>query len=198
MENVNLIEYLLIFYITTLPVIIGGVLNMFVVKSKYNNHLPIDNFYICKDGRRLLGENKTVFGFQSMIIMCMITSVLWGYVCKIDSIGKYNLLYFSNPNIEIFNLEIGFVLGLVYMLFELPNSFIKRRLNITAGKTDKGLKGIIFYIIDQIDSLIGVCLIYKIYTNYRMIDYILFIIIGALTHIVVNLILYGLKVRKNI
>ena len=198
MENVNLIEYLLIFYITTLPVIIGGVLNMFVVKSKYNNHLPIDNFYICKDGRRLLGENKTVFGFQSMIIMCMITSVLWGYVCKIDSIGKYNLLYFSNPNIEIFNLEIGFVLGLVYMLFELPNSFIKRRFNISAGKTEKGLKGIIFYIIDQIDSLIGVCLIYEIYIHYRLLDYMLFIVIGALTHIIVNLILYRLKVRKNI
>ena len=150
MENVNLVEYFLYFYVTTLPVIAGGILNMFIVKSKYNNHLPIDNYYICKDGKRLLGNNKTVFGFQSMIIMCMITSVLWGYVCKIDSVAKYNLLYYNNQNMEIFNLEIGFLLGLMYMLFELPNSFIKRRLDIRDGKTDKGLKGIIFYIIDQI------------------------------------------------
>ena len=171
---------------------------MLAVKSKYNNHLPIDNYHICKDGRRLLGENKTIFGFQSMIIMCMFTSIIWGYICKIDCIGKYNLLYLSNQNIEIFNLEIGFLLGIVYMLFELPNSFIKRRLNISAGKTDKGVKGFIFYIIDQIDSLIGVCLIYEIYINYRLIDYVLFIIMGALTHIIVNLILYMLKVRKNI
>ena len=100
---------------------------------------------------------------------------------------------------EIFNLEIGFLLGLMYMLFELPNSFIKRRLDIRDGKTDKGLKGIIFYIIDQIDSLIGVCLIYKVYIDsYRWCDYYLFIFIGALTHIIVNLILYKMRVRKNI
>jgi len=32
------------------------------------------------------------------------------------------------------NALVGFALGFAYVLFELPNSFIKRRLDIAPGK----------------------------------------------------------------
>jgi hypothetical protein len=38
----------------------------------------------------------------------------------------------------------GASLGLVYILAELPNSFIKRRLDIAPGKNATGIKGIIW------------------------------------------------------
>ena len=84
------------------------------------------------------------------------------------------------------------------MICELPNSFIKRRINIIPGKTDKGIKGILFFVIDQIDSLIGVFFVLMLLNNMSFYRYLLYLFIGALTHIVINLILFCLKIRRNV
>ena len=59
----------------------------------------------------------------------------------------------------LYNILIGFLLGLGYSLFELPNSFIKRRLDIKPGKTTNGFKKMFFIFLDQADSVFGVCLV---------------------------------------
>lgn len=84
------------------------------------------------------------------------------------------------------------------MISELPNSFIKRRLNIDAGKTDSGIKGFLFFVIDQIDSLLGVMFVLFLFSDFSFWKYLGYVALGALTHISVNLILYLTKVRKNI
>ena len=84
------------------------------------------------------------------------------------------------------------------MLCELPNSFIKRRINIIPGKTDKGIKGILFFVIDQIDSLIGVFFVLMLFNGMSLSRYFLYLCIGALTHIIINLILFCLKIRRNV
>ena len=96
------------------------------------------------------------------------------------------------------NAIIGAVLGLAYVVFELPNSFIKRRLKIKPGKTAKGIKGMIFFLIDQIDSIIGVTLVLCIWYKMTAFQFLLFVFLGAITHIVINLFLYYIKIRKNI
>ena len=83
------------------------------------------------------------------------------------------------------------------MICELPNSFIKRRINIMPGKTDKGIKGIIFFVIDQIDSLIGVFFVLMLFNGMSLSRYLLYLFVGALTHISINLLLYGLRIRRN-
>lgn len=186
-------------YITMMPLILSGIFNMIFVKSslykKYN--YPIDNYIVLKDGKRLFGNNKTIIGFISMIVFSICFQVLWGLYCL-------NLMKLSNEWYNIFentilnNVKIGFYVGFIYMLFELPNSFIKRRLGIQEGKTDIGLKGIIFFIVDQIDSLIGVFIFLKLYSNLNIYQYFEYLLLGGLTHIIINLILYIIKVRKNI
>ena len=89
-------------------------------------------------------------------------------------------------------------MGLAYVVFELPNSFIKRRLKIKPGKTAKGIKGMIFFLIDQIDSIIGVTLVLCIWYKMTAFQFLLFVFLGAITHIVINLFLYYIKIRKNI
>ena len=84
------------------------------------------------------------------------------------------------------------------MIFELPNSFIKRRLNISAGKSGKGLIGIIFFVVDQTDSMLGVMFVLALFTDIGIWGYWQYVITGIFTHIVVNFILLMLKVRKNI
>ena len=84
------------------------------------------------------------------------------------------------------------------MLFELPNSFIKRRINIIPGKTDKGVKGVVFFVIDQIDSLIGVFLVLKLLSGIIWSKYFLYLLVGGLTHITINLMLWLIGIRRNL
>ena len=44
-------------------------------------------------------------------------------------------------------------MGVTAMLGELPNSFVKRRLDIAPGKTTSGVLAVLFYVWDQIDLL---------------------------------------------
>ena len=60
--------------------------------------------------------------------------LFWNLIINIvqnDEIWSFGFTY---------NLLIGALLGLFYALFELPNSFLKRRLDIKPGKTIKGKK----------------------------------------------------------
>ena len=133
-----------------------------------------------------------------MIVFYAIFQVLCGVVCNTLELNPYNELYNIYENSFVFNLIFGLIAGFIYMLFELPNSFIKRRIDIQAGKTDKGIKGVAFFIVDQIDSLLGVMLLLTLCSNIGFYGYVRYLLVGALIHIVINIILYLLKVRKNI
>ncbi len=89
-------------------------------------------------------------------------------------------------------------MGLAYVLFELPNSFIKRRMDIPSGKTVSGTKGRIFFLIDQVDSLFGVAAVFAALYPMPLWQYFLYILLGAVTHIAVNSILYAAKIRRNL
>lgn len=187
-------------YITMLPVIIGGILNMIFTKLPLYKRLktPIDGNLHLKDGKRLFGDNKTWIGFFSMIVFCCLAQLLEGKVLEITGMSNRNEFYLCNENTILYNIMIGILLGFVYMLFELPNSFIKRRLDIPAGKTIKGGRGIFFFLFDQIDSLIGVMLILYIVSEISVAKYLLYVLLGGFTHICVNAVLYAFKIRKNL
>lgn len=82
------------------------------------------------------------------------------------------------------------------MIFELPNSFIKRRLNLTPGGKNKG----IFFLLDELDSIIGAIIalnfIYRLNINLIM----LLIIIGGLLHYATNILLrhFGYKNKLSL
>ena len=103
----------------------------------------------------------------------------------------------DRENTIMYNAVIGVMFGFVYALFELPNSFMKRRMDIKPGKTTNGIKKILFVFIDQADSIFGcvlvVCLVYKMSIQF----YFLYVLVGALTHIILNILLYLVKLRKN-
>jgi hypothetical protein len=94
-------------------------------------------------------------------------------------------------------LLVGFLLGLFYALFELPNSFLKRRLGIVPGKTIKGFKKVFFIILDQADSIFGVALVVWMFYPLGIKKYILYIFIGTITHLIINMLLYFAHLRKN-
>lgn len=187
-------------YISLMPVIFTGILNMIWCKMPVLKTLnqPIDKGKSLKDGNRILGSNKTWKGFVGYIIFAVICTVIWGVISKNSSyLSQNNYFYVHHENRVLYNFVIGALLGLAYALFELPNSFIKRRFGIEEGKPANGISKYFFVFLDQADSILGcvlvLCLVYKM----TVLAYFGYVLIGAATHIVINILLYFVHLRKN-
>ncbi len=186
-------------YLTMSSVIVGGILNMVFTKTPlYRKHCsPIDRGRTLKDGKRLFGDNKTWTGFFSMIVFTCAAQIIKGLILSACGGEQLDEFYLRHENTPVYNMSIGAALGFIYMLFELPNSFIKRRIDIPPGKTVRGVRGAAFFIYDQIDSLIGVMLLLVLVSGISWGKYLLYILLGGVTHIAINLLLYLIKVRRN-
>ncbi len=187
-------------YVTIMPVILGGIGNMIFTKTNLykKNAKPMDGNRCLKDGRPIFGENKTWIGFWGMIAITGAMQILWGILSNVAEINELNQLYTYWNNNIVYNGIVGLLFGALYVLLELPNSFVKRRLNIDAGMTDVGIKGKIFFVIDQFDSIVGIGIALGILARISIIEVFMYILLGGITHILVNLILCRLKIRKNI
>ena len=150
-------------YVTAMPVILGGVGNMIFTKTPlYKNHrAPMDGGRVWRDGKRILGDNKTWIGFVSMTALTAASQVAWGKYCAIRGLNALHDLYRVQENTLALNLVSGTLYGLAYAVCELPNSFVKRRFDIRPGKTESGAVGKVFFVVDQIDSLLGVFLVLR-------------------------------------
>jgi CDP-archaeol synthase len=65
------------------------------------------------------------------------------------------LLDYANPAV----VGLGLAVGSAAMLSELPNSLLKRQLRIGPGAVGRRTASVVFYVLDQIDMLIGVWLV---------------------------------------
>ena len=186
-------------YITLLVPIIAGIINSIFCKTSLLNKLKVPMDFNKKffDKKRIFGDNKTWKGFIGYIVLNIIFSVLFGFVWKLTKLEHLNFFYINHSNTILYNIIIGFLIGLFYALFELPNSFLKRRLDIKPGKSTKGFKKVFFIILDQADSVFGVALVVWMFYPIGIKVYLLYILIGTLTHLLINMLLYFLHIRKN-
>ena len=120
-----------------LPLVIGNVAHMIIVKKNYIKALSIPI------SSKLFGTNKTYRGF-------LVLPVLSGFIAYLNAI-IFDSLQIANR----YALFIRIGLGFAYMLFELPNSYLKRKLGIPQGTSSNKYK-ILQLCIDKIDSLVGV------------------------------------------
>ena len=196
-------ETIIMMYITFVPLIATGIFTMIFCKAKVcmKLNVPIDRGKCLKDGKRILGDHKTVKGFIGYMLIGLICNAIWGIICSIiPYLEAHNFLYVNYQNTLPYNILMGQIIGFAYAFFELPNSFIKRRLDISPGSTlqSKKILKYIFLIIDQCDSIIGCVLVVWAVYPLGIANYILYVILGLITHMVFNVLLYILKVRKTI
>ena len=159
---------------------------------------PIDGGKNWTDGKRIFGDSKSVLGFWLMTLLGGFMELFWGLLLQGLGETKRSLLYLYFENAPGFNFLIGMLFGFLYMLFELPNSFIKRRLSVSAseqGDRRRGLK-LIFFILDQIDSMLGIMLCLGILVHLTPVQTVLAIFLGGFTHVLVNCLLILFRVRK--
>jgi CDP-diglyceride synthetase len=182
-----------------LPVVLGGVLNMVWVKLPLMKALkiPIDAGKTMKDGHRLFGDNKTWKGFIGMILF---TSLSAGFLLTVFGSAYDNLTIGIVPYGADFlgaSYVYGAILGLFYVLFELPNSYIKRRINIQPGTNGSGIAGKLFTVVDQADSVIGCAVALLLFSRINLIDFWALIIIGTVAHYVINILLYFGRLKSQ-
>jgi len=106
-----LLVFLIPVYIAnSAPVVLGG-------------GAPMDFRAVLSDGRRVLGQGKTIRGF--------VGGVLAGTVAGGIIAAAYQLPYFAGPSEQF---VAGFVLSLGAMVGDSFGSFAKRRMDIESGK----------------------------------------------------------------
>ena len=186
-------------YVTLGPVILAGIFNMIFCKLNVlkSIQIPMDGGRVLGDGNRIFGDNKTWKGFLGYLIFGTVFTVIWGFAIRNTSLNSLDFFYVNNENTLGFNIVVGLLLGFAYALFELPNSFVKRRLGITPGKPATGIKKAVFVFVDQADSIFGCALVVWLFYDLGILRYLGFVVVGAVTHIVFNMLLYFAHLRKN-
>lgn len=126
------------------PVIGAALVHVAVIRLRLLQRLaaPLDGGRTCR-GRRWFGDNKTWRGAAVMIGASTALAPLQGLA--------------RAPSLEYFDYGqapmplVGALLGLGFILGELPNSFLKRQRDVAPGARG----GMFFILLDQVDSLVG-------------------------------------------
>lgn len=174
---------------------------MKLLKSSWleNWQAPMDGGRNWRDGNRLFGANKTWRGAMGMVLCSVIAMVLWGLVGRIfPYLERHNHFYVLHQNTVLFNLFVGSLLGIAYILFELPNSFIKRRLHIAPGKAAYVTSPWKHMWLDQMDSLFGCAIVLWFFYPLGIGLYLGYVFLGAATHLLINVILVKIGWKKSI
>ena len=142
------------------PLLVGLALHGFCIKYDALAFLcrPIDRGRKFR-GKRIFGDNKTYRGVVVVSLGTVIgfglQSLLLHRIASVRTVELFDYTFFKS-------VALGGAVGIAAMLSELPNSFIKRRFEIVPGRAAKGWKGVVFYVYDQIDFLLGSWLVLAI------------------------------------
>ncbi|HTE50792.1 MAG TPA: CDP-archaeol synthase [Kofleriaceae bacterium] len=137
-----------------LPVILGGLTHVAVIRAGWFAGLavPLDGGLTVRS-RRLLGDNKTARG---ALVMIAATSAWTAAQWLLHRAGVAPWSWHPLHPSGIALWRFGPLMGAGYILGELPNSALKRQLDIAPGAPAPGPRRALFWVLDQIDSFAGV------------------------------------------
>jgi hypothetical protein len=139
-------------------------------------------------GRRVLGDNKTWRGALCMTVgVVLATLVLWQWGWWRDQLPDE--VSSSAP------LLVGLLIGLGTVGGELPNSFLKRQLDIAPGRRRHSPGGVALAVLDQGDLVLGIWVaLLPIWTMPVWLAAIAFAAVSAV-HMAINVIGYAVGAR---
>ena len=148
---------------------------------------PLDGGWMWR-GRRLLGDNKTWRGALCMTAGVVVATVLlWQWNWWRDQLP--DSVRASSP------VLVGLLVGLGTVAGELPNSFLKRRLDIAPGARRRSPGGVALAVLDQGDLVLGIwVLLAPVWVMPVWLGAVAFAAIAAI-HAVVNVIGYAIGAR---
>jgi hypothetical protein len=167
------------------PALIGGLLHSISIRLRLFPRLAVPL------SERLFGRSKTYRGFLLMPIACVIG--VYAAARLEQALPPEYAVGFGDVPIAI----AGVSLGLAYMLFELPNSFLKRRAGIKEGTLGAGRWRWAFFVADQADSSIGCLLVCWFFLQVPITLILATFLVGIPVHVATSLGLYLTGIRRQ-
>jgi CDP-diacylglycerol--serine O-phosphatidyltransferase len=167
-----------------MPLVIGGILHMLAVRAHVLSILtvPLQEAWF--------GKNKT---WRGVVLMPLFTTLGVYLTTSLETQFVHLGVQVSYLGIEVLT---GFLFGIAYILAELPNSFIKRRLGIRPGETPQRQRWL-FAFFDQADSVFGCLLVAFPLLGVSFLNGLLVLMLGPAIHLIFNSGLYFLGLRGS-
>jgi len=180
----NYLQSIVQAFLLILPIFTAGVLHMLAVKKDI---FPGTKIPICCS---LLGRNKTVRGMILMPIFTVFGTLLLYLINTFLPLSMRLALGYRQA------VLLGILLGISYVLFELPNSFFKRRLGVPPGKSPDRFK-IIFRLLDRLDSTFGCLLVFYFFLGVEPATLGVLLVMGIIIHAATTNVLYLMRIREE-
>ena len=135
------------------PILPAAIAHGLCVKHDWLNWLkrPLD-FGARFKGKRLFGDHKTWRAPVIYVVFCTLGTMVQAWLQGRGDLPPWLCLV----DYEVDGILVGILMGLGMAAGELPNSFLKRQLDVAPGKRKKGLLGVAFFLFDQVDLAIGI------------------------------------------
>lgn len=180
-----------------LAFVAAGFVQTFWLRSELSKRFsaPIDGGRVFRK-RRIFGDNKTWRGFIAIVPAVALAFVAFRVLFAIlpgnllDGLWPLSILQYAG---------LGCLVGMGFMLGELPNSFIKRQFDIPpGGQPTQPFSRRLGFLVDRFDSIIGgmLCLVCAVPVPIATYFYIL--LLGPVIHLAFNVLLYRLGVKSRL
>ena len=147
-------------------------------------------------GRRVFGENKTVRGF-----VVIVPAAAAAFAFLHTSIAR------MAPSIagDLWRLDtagyaaLGSLAGMGFMLGELPNSFVKRQLDVAPGMAPPGrAAAVLTFVVDRTDSIVGMLIVLSLAVPTSWTTWLYVLLIGPGIHLAFSALLHRLGVKARL
>jgi len=156
--------------------------------------IPVDGGLRVR-GRRVFGDNKTVRGFVVMVPAAALT--FWALSVALSAVAPNVASSLWSISTRDYAL-LGAWAGLGFMLGELPNSFIKRQLDVAPGQAPRGrTAAVLSFVVDRLDSIIGALIAITVAVPTPWLTWLFVILIGPAIHLAFSVLLYRLGVKER-
>jgi hypothetical protein len=142
-------------------------------------------------GRRIFGAHKCIRGF---VVMVPAAGLAFGLLAALaGSVVRLALWPLSPVEYALLGAWSGFG----FMAGELPNSFLKRQLDIEPGEAPAGLRGVLHFLMDRIDSGLGMLATLALAVDVPWLTWIYVLLLGPFIHWSFSFVMFrlGLKGR---
>jgi hypothetical protein len=145
-------------------------------------------------GKRIFGDHKTWRAPAIYVVFCTLGTTVQAWLQGRGDLPAWLCLV----DYERYGSFVGILMGLGMAAGELPNSFLKRQLDVAPGKRKRGLLGFALFLLDQVDLAIGiwVFLFFLIRPSLLLVAWSLLLTIAL--HVAISAVGYLLGMRETI
>ena len=176
--------------------VLAGAVHTTWLRSPISRSLavPLDGGITLR-GRRLLGENKTVRGLVAIVPAAGAAFAALAWALGAGSGTPPPGLWDLGPG--GYGL-LGLAAGVGFMAGELPNSLVKRQLDIPAGAAPRGrVARVVCLAVDRLDSILGMLLTVSLLVPTPWQVWLYVLAIGPAIHFGFSALLFAVGVKAR-